>query len=320
MFLFESMPWYAAAMGITVLLGLMLVNEITRRSKGLAMLVYILVPIVFTFFVWPKTSGPGTPMGYWFPWVKTYSVLAGVLGFMAIRYIQDLDKNKFMLIFPPLILSINILEAVVRDFQCYAYTGMVDGIYIQGGIWNIMNGLAGILSILTISGWYGIFIGKDKNKDMLWPDQLWFWIIAYDIWNFAYVYNCIPDHSFYSGAVLLLSCTIPAFFVKKGAWLQHRAQTLALWAMFSLTMPYFSETSIFAVRSSHNEGALVLISALALVSNTGVFVYQMRRIFKYKLNPFKDEIYTDLKAYEEIVADNKPSGKGSKSYKKKAVA
>ncbi len=78
-----------------------------------------------------------------------------------------------------------------------------------------MNGLAGILSIVTISGWYGIFIGKDKNKDMLWPDQLWFWIIAYDLWNFAYVYNCIPDHSFYSGAVLLLSCTIPAFFIKK---------------------------------------------------------------------------------------------------------
>lgn len=320
MFLFESMPWYAAAMGVTVLLGLMLVNEITRRSKNLAILVYILVPIVFTFFVWPKTSGPGTPMGYWFPWVKTYSVLAGVLGFMAIRYIPGLDKNKLMLIFPPLILSINILEAVVRDFQCYAYSGIVDGIYIQGGIWNIMNGIAGILSIVTISGWYGIFIGKDKNKDMLWPDQLWFWIIAYDIWNFAYVYNCIPDHSFYSGLVLLLSCTIPAFFIKKGAWLQHRAQTLALWAMFSLTMPYFSETSIFAVKSSHNEGALLLISALALVSNAGVFVYQMRRIFKYKLNPFKDEIFTDLKAYKEIVANNKPSNKGSKSDKKKAAA
>ncbi|WP_430884388.1 DUF5692 family protein [Fusibacter sp. JL216-2] len=320
MFLFESMPWYAAAMGITVLLGLIFINEITRRSKHLAILTYFIIPLVCTFFLWPKTSGPGTPMGYWFPWVKTYSVLAGVLGFMALRYIPGLDKNKLMLIFPPLILSINILEAVFRDFQCYDYNGIVDGIFIQGGIWNIMNGLAGILSIVTISGWYGIFIGKDKNKDMLWPDQLWFWIIAYDLWNFAYVYNCIPDHSFYSGAVLLLSCTIPAFFIKKGAWLQHRAQTLALWAMFSLTMPYFADTSIFAVKSSHSTTALIAVSALALASNVAVFIYQFRRVFKFKLNPLKDEIFTDLNAYKEIVEKNKPSLKGSKSDKSKSVA
>ncbi len=50
MFLFESMPWYAAAMGITVLLGLIFINEITRRSKHLAILTYFIIPIVCTFF------------------------------------------------------------------------------------------------------------------------------------------------------------------------------------------------------------------------------------------------------------------------------
>lgn len=30
-----------------------------------------------------------------------------------------------------------------------------------------MNGIAGILNIITISGFVEIFIGKDKNKDML---------------------------------------------------------------------------------------------------------------------------------------------------------
>ena len=59
-----------------------------------------------------------------------------------------------------------------------------------GGPWNIINGIAGILNILTISGWVGIFVSKDRSRDMIWPDQLWFWIIAYDLWNFAYVYNC----------------------------------------------------------------------------------------------------------------------------------
>jgi len=257
MFLFEKMPLNVAVMGIVVLLGLIFVNEITRRSKPLAIFTYLVLPILLTAFAWPKTSGPGTPMGYWFPWVKTYSALAGVLGFMALRYIKGLDKNKWMLAFPAFILSLNILEAVIRDFQCFSYNGIVDGIFINGGPWNIINGIAGILNIITISGWAGIIISKDKSKDMIWPDQLWFWIIAYDLWNFAYVYNCIPDHSFYSGLMLLLSCTIPAFFIKKGAWLQHRAQTLGLWTMFSLTFPYFAETSQFAVKSSHSVTALL---------------------------------------------------------------
>jgi len=108
-----------------------------------------------------------------------------------------------------------------------------------------MKGIAGILNILAITGWWGITIRKktpkDGSRDMLWPDMLWFWIIAYDIWNFAYIYNCIADHSFYCGAALLLSCTIPAFLIKKGAWLQHRVSTLALWIMFVIAVPTFAD-------------------------------------------------------------------------------
>ncbi len=305
MFLFQAIPWQTALMGIFVLCGLMFINEITRRSKHAALFTYLALPIILTLTVWPKTAGPGTPMGYWFPWVKTYSALAGVLGFMALRYIKGMDKNKLMLMFPAFILALNIAEAVFRDFQCFSYSGIVDGVFINGGPWNIMNGIAGILSIITISGWLGIFIGKDKNKDMLWPDQLWFWVIAYDLWNFAYVYNCIPDHSFYSGAILLLSCTIPAFLIKKGAWLQHRAQTLGLWTMFSLTFPYFADTSQFAVKSSHSITALYVVSGLALASNVAVAVYHFSRVYKNKKNVLKDEIYTDLKGYKEIVSESK---------------
>lgn len=304
MFLFESISVTTFLMWLCVIGGLMLVNEITRRSKWCALAVYLVLPIVLPFTVWRTTAGPGTPVGYWFPWVKTYSALAGVLGFMAIRYIKGWDKKKALLIFPPLILSINILEAVFRDLQCFNYNGMVDGIFIYGGPWNIMNAIAGILNIITISGWFGIIISKDKSRDMIWPDQLWFWVIAYDLWNFAYVYNCIPDHSLYSGAALLISCTIPAFFIKKGAWLQHRAQTLALWAMFSLTFPYFADTSMFAVKSSHNPVALTIVSSLALASNVAVLIYHVYRIRKNRCNPLKDEVYKDLNGYKEVVKNN----------------
>jgi len=306
MFLFESVPWYSALMWVGVVAGLMLVNELTRSSKKLSYLVYIALPVLLTFFVWPTTAGANSSTGTWFHWVKVYSSLAGVLGFMLLRYNEKAAANKYLLLFPPLILSINILEAVIRDFQCYAlYSGdmygtVINKVTMQGGVWNLMNGIAGIINIITISGWMGIFIGKDKHKDMLWPDQLWWWIIAYDLWNFAYVYNCVSDHSFYAGAALLVSCTIPAFLMGKGAWLQHRAQTLATWMMFTMCFPFFVDDSMFAVQSSHNPAAYMVVSGLALLANVAVLVFHGYKIIKNRRNPLKEEIYTDEPKYREI--------------------
>lgn len=300
MFLFEALPWYSVLMWFAVLAGLILVNELARSSKWFSLLIFLVLPVILPFTVWRYTAGPDSSVGTWFHWAKVYSALAGCLGFMALRFIKGLSNNKYFLMFPPLILAINIMEAVIRDFQCYGLNGLVDGVVMVGGPWNIMNGIAGILNIITISGWMGIFIGKDKHKDMLWPDQLWFWIIAYDLWNFAYVYNCVSDHSFYAGAALLISCTIPAFFIKKGAWLQHRAQTLAVWMMFVMCFPTFVDTSIFAVKSSHSEAALWVVSGLSLISNVAVFVYHFYKVFKYKRNPLKVEIHNDLESFKEI--------------------
>jgi len=300
MFLFESIPWSTAVMFFVVLAALILVNEVARRSKWFSVALFICLPIVLTFAVWPNTAGEGTSVGTWFHWAKVYSALAGCVGFMALRYIKGLNKNKWMLMFPALILSLNILEAVVRDFQCTNLSGLVDGVIMVPGAFHIVNGIAGLLNIITISGWFGIIISQDKSKDMLWPDQLWFWIIAYDIWNFAYVYNCVSDHAFYAGAALLISCTIPAFFIKKGAWLQHRAQTLAIWMMFVMCFPAFVDTAQFAVKSSHDLTALWVVSGLSILANVAVFIYHFGRVIKYKKNPLKDEIYSDLKAFQEI--------------------
>jgi hypothetical protein len=164
-----------------------------------------------------------------------------------------------------------------------------------------MNGIAGILNILTICGWFGIVISKDKSKDMIWPDMIWAWIIAYDLWNFAYTYNCISDHSFYCGVALLLSCTIPAFFIVKGAWLQHRASTLALWIMFVMTVPQFADR-IAPVPTTHDPKAFFVVSLLALLSNVALFIYQVIRIRKKKVNPLKDEIYAGTKTYQKVLA------------------
>ena len=305
-FLFASIPWYSWVAWFVVLGALIGLNELTRRFRWAGLAIFVALPIILTIFVWPTSAGAGSSTGTWFHWVKVYSALAGVLGFMALRYHPRLAARKWALCFPPLILAINILEACIRDFQVGGMhaNGMVDGVYMLSGPWNWMNGVAGLLNLLTICGWFGIFISRDKSKDMIWPDMLWFWIIAYDLWNFAYTYNCISDHSAYAGLALLLACTIPTFFIKKGAWLQHRAQTLALWIMFVMTVPQFADV-LAPIPTTHNPTAFFAVSFLALASNVALAAYQFRKIRKLKLNPLKDELYADTKSYQELEEANR---------------
>ncbi|MCI8835539.1 MAG: hypothetical protein HFH24_09230 [Ruminococcus sp.] len=288
--------------GLTAaLIGL---NEITRRFKWAGIAMYVIIPIIATFFIWPKTAG-GNVGGTWFAWVKTYSALAGVIGFMLLRYIPKLQKNKFMLTYPALILAINILEAVYADLECLPKTGQIEaGLQMIGGPWNVLNAIAGILNIITITGWLGIQIGKTHSQDMVWADQLWFWIIAYDLWNLSYCYNCISNRSFYAGFLLLVSCTAAEFFIRRGAWLQHRAQTLALWAMFSLTVDYSAAESYFSITSTQSDLPKLLLSGAALLFNIGVLVYEIRTIRRTKKNPLKEAIYTELGAYKKNLEAN----------------
>lgn len=297
--LYAVLGWFAL---LAVCLGL---NELCRRSKWFSLLMFLVIPGILSFTVWPRTAGPGTTMNTWFYWVKVYSVLAGCLGFMAIRFIPRLARNKFALFFPALILAVNIAEAVVRDFQVYGMHlngELLEGMATRSGPWNIMNGLAGILNILTISGWLGIFITRDNKKDMIWPDMLWFWVIAYDLWNLAYGYNCVGDQSFYSRFCILAAATIPELTWRKGAYLQHRAQTLAYWMMLCMTFSYVFDFSPFAVKASLNPIALFSISFLALVWNVAVFVYHFAKVIKYKRN-VAVAVHSDLGEYKHLVAE-----------------
>jgi len=307
MFFFTNYTLTNVGVAALTMIVLLIINEVTRRSKISSIVFYILFPIVLTLFVWRPEEG--TPAATWFAWVKTYSALAGVIGFMAIRYIKKLQTNKIALFFPAFILSVNILEAVIRDFQCYSLSMAAGGSFVDGGLtifggpWNIMNGIAGILNILTITGWLGIRISKAKSEDMIWADQLWFWILAYDLWNIAYCYNCLSDRSFYAGFVILIAATLAAFFVKKGAWLQHRAQTLAMWGIFSLTYSY-GTTPYFSIKPTSDPRAMYALSAIALVSNIALAVYVIYKSVKKKQNPYTKELFTDNKQYKEALVKN----------------
>ncbi len=171
-------------------------------------------------------------------------------------------------------MSLNILEAVYRELEVFAMykTPMVDeaGLFMQGGAWNLFNAISGIIVIVTLSGWMGIKAANTKSKDMIWVDQLWFYVIAYGLWNMSYVYNCIADRSAYAGLALLVSCTIAGLLIKRGAWLQHRAQTLSLFALFSISVDY-SALDMFQLRSTNNPTAMLTLSLVAFVFCIGTF-------------------------------------------------
>ncbi|NLZ68531.1 MAG: hypothetical protein GX903_05970 [Spirochaetales bacterium] len=303
-----------------VFASLFILNEVARRSKAAGFAFFIVLPVVLTI-LWFTVLREKTYMD-WFHLAKVYSSTAGCIGFFLIRHLEGkrkdgstwrLSDNKIALCFPPLILAINILEACTRDFQVGAmYATMAQDltadttVMLMGGAWNYMNGISGLLNIVTITGWFGIVIrkktAKDKSKDMLWPDMLWFWIIAYDVWNFAYTYNCLPHHAWYCGLALLLAPTCCAFTIGKGAWLQHRAQTLALWCMFAQTFPLFQDESIFRVDSTYNPKIYFIFSLAALIVNAAVAAFMIYKIVKTKRNPYTAELYTDNSKYQEIKA------------------
>lgn len=304
MFFFENYTVTNVSTFMVILFGLLFINEITRRNKYVSVFFYILIPLVFTFTVWQNQTSDTTE-GNWFAWVKTYSALAGVIGFMALRYFDKLQNNKFMLLFPAMILSINIFEAVIRDFEVFTKDGVVEnGLLLIGGPWNIINGIAGIINIITLTGWFSIRVSNNKARDMVWADQLWFWIVAYGVWNMAYVYNCIPNRAFYAGVALVGVSTAAGLVKSKGVWLQHRAQTLALWAMFTLTFPDYSSTKYFDIVATNNAAPKYMLSILALAVNLGVLAYEIYTIKKTKRNPFKEELYVDTKAYQAVLEAN----------------
>jgi len=307
---------------LVVFAGLFLFNEFARRWKWAGFFSFIVLPVILTI-MWSTVLKDVTYTD-WFHLAKVYSATAGCIGFWCIRHLEKRDKltgevkwrladNKIALCFPPLILAVNIFEAVARDVEVgikywLVNSGPIEGevVGVLGGPWNYMNAAAGILNIIAITGWFGIVIRnktkKDGSKDMLWPDMLWFWIIAYDLWNFTYTYNCIPTHSWYAGFALLIAPTLCAFTVGKGAWLQHRAQTLAIWCMFAQTFANFQDKGMFVVTSTYNTAIYTFWGALALGANVAVIIYMFYRIAKTKRNPYKGELYIDHKEYKEIKA------------------
>ncbi|HAQ63867.1 MAG TPA: hypothetical protein DCR23_05335, partial [Ruminococcaceae bacterium] len=226
-----------------VFVGLVVANEIARRTKAGGIFCFVILPVALTIYfivinIGAKSFAADNPtivqMNGWFHYAKLYAATIGCVGFMILKYHWGkLGKVNWFKAWPFLIVGINILIAVASDFES-AIKGMAaggaqggwwyssEGVWLYGGWWNILNGIAGIINIACMTGWWSIYTSKD-GKDMLWPDMTWQFIIAYDIWNFEYTYLNLPLHTWYCGVALLLAPTFANAFWNKGGWIQNRA-------------------------------------------------------------------------------------------------
>ena len=304
-FFYEGLNVQSFLALVAFIAAFLFLNEISRRSIKVSMLMYVLLPVLLAIGIF---FGPlGSPTGKtWFGWVKVVSALIGVYGFLLIRFTK-LGTKKFAAVFPAAILSINIAEAVFRELQIFVTykTLTVDagGIVVQGGPWNILNAIAGVFTIITLTGFVGIRVSKDKSRDMIWPDMTWPYVIGYTLWNYTYVYNGISNRSLYAGFGILTAAVIAEYFFKRGAWLQHRAQILALYTMFSLSVD-FQTASFFKVMPTYSTGALMSLSVLSFVFNLGVFFFMVYTVKQRKVNPIRQELYVHTDAYKKTLTAN----------------
>ena len=325
---------------VLVFAGLVILNEIERRTKlgGYGIFVGVLAILTVYFIAiqisaanggWGATNDTYVYMGGWFHYAKLYAAAFGCIGFMFLKYKQWIGKTDWFKVWPFVIVAINIMIAVASDFEsaikgAQAVNGWwysIEDVWLNGGWWNWVNGIAGILNIFCMTGWWGIYTSKKKD-DMLWPDMTWQFILAYDVWNFTYTYLNLPTHSWYCGIALLLAPTFAAMFWNKGGWIQNRANTLATWCMFAQVFPLFQVGSKFAVLPSlygkewtnglelataaqpayANPTAQGVMAILAIVVNVLCITIIIKRSLEQKKNPYKNEIFTDQKDFQIAMA------------------
>ena len=127
--------------------------------------------------------GNGEPTGHWIM-IHTYTWTAGSIMQNCMRQQQavsdlwywsttgeKLGKSHGFKSFSVYRVAINILIAVASDFESTVRAGSLaggwwlssEGVWLYGGWWNVLNGLAGILNIFCMTGWWGIYSSKDKK-------------------------------------------------------------------------------------------------------------------------------------------------------------
>ncbi|MZI49772.1 hypothetical protein GT471_14745, partial [Enterococcus durans] len=150
-------------------------NELARRTKTGGVIAFLIVPAILTIYFitiyvaaamgaeWALSNPTYVHMTSWFHYAKLYAATAGCIGFMALKYKWGkIGKSEWFKCFPFVIVAINILIAVASDFEsairAWGTTWVsTEGVTLYGGWHNVFNGVAGLINIACMTGWFGIY-------------------------------------------------------------------------------------------------------------------------------------------------------------------
>ncbi|MFQ8833670.1 MAG: DUF5692 family protein [Ruthenibacterium lactatiformans] len=320
-----------------VFVGLIAANELARRSKKGGIFFFLALPAALTvYFIaiyagaamgaeWALNNPTYTHMNSWFHYAKLYAATAGCIGFMMLKYKWSIGKTQWFKVFPFVIVAINILIAVGSDFEsgirgamALAETGdrwwlSSENVWLYGGWWNWVNGIAGILNILCMTGWWGIYSSKSTRHAL--PDMTRCSSSPMTRGNSSIPTTTCPPTRYCgwrcSGAYVRQRA------VEQGDGSVNRANTLALWCMFAQVFPLFQDASVFttipvlyadgfmdaAVRPSAADPTMQgVVAILALAANVIVLAVIIKRSLAQKKNPYTGEIFTDTRDFQLAMA------------------
>ena len=269
-----------------VFIGLIVLNEVGRRTKLGAAIIFGVAPLAMTIYCiaiavgvsqgaeWALTNPTHVYQNSWFHYAKVYAALAGCWGFIGNKYLWGkICKADWFRAWAFVIVCIKIMIAVVSDFEsAYHFFVLGESTWVTSegatqlaGWNNVFNGIAGIINIFCMTG-------------------------------------CLPTHSWFCGFALLLAPTVAAFIWNKGGWIQNRAFTLAIWCMFAQVFPYFQEESIFVTHSTLDPTAATAVSIAALIANVAAIIYIAYRAKKLGRNPYKQDVFEGTSDWEKATA------------------
>lgn len=232
---------------LSYLLVIYVTYTLIRRSPWVVLGVFVLAPLVSIPFLINSKADVN-----WFVIAKTYTIVVYLLWIQATRMMKKLSRNKIMLTGIYLLLVINILEAIMRDFQIGSY----------------LNSCAGIFLCITIPLVKDIHIDKEaKHNDLIW-NMSRLWVLAYTLWNITFVYGNFPHgpgvHLAVLGVPLMVGLINPKI------WLQARVITLATHMMLRLFLNDYVQSMYFSItrETSFFMPSLWVLQSLALILNT----------------------------------------------------
>lgn len=172
---------------------------------------------------WPRITGPATVLLpvlipiQWsgaqsdlFAWLKMFSVAVGVLWLHVLR-LSQLGSRRWARGLGVAVLLVNMSEAVAFDAVGGNYVNVAAGLLLIGAGFR--------------TGARAMSVDPGPHRDLLWDVPL-SWVVAYSVWDLAFIHGCYPE--FTGGGIAVLGAALVFGVIRPALYLQYRGLTLYL--------------------------------------------------------------------------------------------